>query len=96
LASCWKTSTYLLRTFFFAACDLGRPIGGGANPDDMLAPGIGVVGTDTASGGTRFDLVRMGGFEEAGVLRSIADAVRASCGANGGPEVPPGPPSLLA
>lgn len=58
----------------------------------MLAPGEGGVGT--ASGGTRFDLDRIGGFAEE--FKSMADAVRASCEASGGPLTPDPPIGLLA
>jgi len=71
--SCWRISTYLLLAFFFAACDRGRPIGGGGM---LPGPGGGVLGIDAISLGTRLDRVRMGALAVGDVLRSIADAVR--------------------
>lgn len=47
--SCWNTSTYLLLTFFFAACDRDRPIGGGFG----VLLGAGVFGIDATSVGTK-------------------------------------------
>lgn len=69
--SCWNTSTYLLLTFFFAACDRDRPIGGGFG---MLL-GAGVFGIDATSVGTRLDRTRIVTLDVGDALKSIADAV---------------------
>jgi hypothetical protein len=69
--SCWNTSTYLFLTFFFAACDRDRPIGGGFG---MLV-GAGVFGIDATSVGTKVDRARIGTLEVEDILKLIADAV---------------------
>lgn len=63
------------------ACDRGRPIGG-AIPAPRSK--LGVVGMAATSGGTRFERGRV---DSLGLVRSIADAVRARGGAIGGPPV---------
>jgi len=58
-----------------AACERGRLGGGGGVLGDV--PGVGVLGRDAASGGARFERVRMGGL----ALKSIAEVGRAGGGA---------------
>jgi len=76
VASCWNTSTYLLRTFLFDACERGRPGGG---PGGASRVPVGVLGAESGVG-TRLErtliTVRLGGD----VLKSMADAARAGGG----------------
>jgi len=81
--SCWNTSTYLLLTFFFAACDRERPIGGALD----MPFGAGVLGIDATSVGTKLDRARIKTLEVGDVLKSIADAVLGGGGC-GGARVP--------
>lgn len=82
--SCWRTSTYRLRTFRFEAWDRGRPGGGagGANLDP-----VGVLGAEPgppSSEGTRFDRTLIGGL---GAL-SIAEEARGGGGPALGGRIP--------
>jgi len=69
--SCWNTSTYLFLTFFFAACDRDRPMGGALG----MLPGAGVFGIEATSEGAILGRARIGALKVEDAFKSIVDAV---------------------